>query len=71
MDNRLTDGGKFVSPTHRHRSAAQKHYFSASGTRFCWRLSKHQGLVQPEELGKLESSVTLLGLKLAALRLVA
>jgi hypothetical protein len=31
LDNRLTGGGKAVSPTHRLRSSSQKH-FSASGT---------------------------------------
>jgi hypothetical protein len=31
----------------------QKHYFYASGTHFCYRLSKPQGLVRPEGLGKL------------------
>jgi hypothetical protein len=31
----------------------QKHYFYASGTHFCYRLSKLQGLVRPEGLGKL------------------
>jgi hypothetical protein len=35
LDNRLTDGGKVVSPTHRPRSTPQKHSFSASGTHFC------------------------------------
>jgi hypothetical protein len=30
LDNRLTDGSKVVSPTHRSRSTPQKHYFSAS-----------------------------------------
>jgi hypothetical protein len=34
-DNRLTDSGKFVSPTHRPLSTPQKHYFSLSGTCFC------------------------------------
>jgi hypothetical protein len=49
LDNRLTDGGKVTSPTHRPRSTSQKHYyFSASGTHFCWRLSEHQGPVRPE-----------------------
>jgi hypothetical protein len=28
LGNRLTDGGKFVSPTHRQRSIPQKYYFS-------------------------------------------
>jgi hypothetical protein len=35
LDNRLTDGGKVVSPTHRTRSTPEKHYFSVSGTHFC------------------------------------
>jgi hypothetical protein len=47
--NRLTDGGKLVSLTHRPRSTQKKHYFSASGTHFCLRLSKHQSLVLLEE----------------------
>jgi hypothetical protein len=50
----LTDGGKVVSLKHRQRSALQKHYSSASGTRFCQRLSKPQGLVLPDGLGKLK-----------------
>jgi hypothetical protein len=35
LDYRITDGGKATSSTHRRRSTAQKHYFSASGTHFC------------------------------------
>jgi hypothetical protein len=35
LDNRLTDGGKVVSLTHRPHSTPQKHYFSAFGTNFC------------------------------------
>jgi hypothetical protein len=35
LDNRLTDGGNIVIPTHRPRSAVQKHYLSADGTHFC------------------------------------
>jgi hypothetical protein len=36
LDNRLTDGGKVVNPTHRPHFTPQKHYyFYASGTRFC------------------------------------
>jgi hypothetical protein len=54
IDNRLTDDGKVVSPMHPPPSTPQKHYFSAPGTRFCYRLSKPQGLVRPERLGKLE-----------------
>jgi hypothetical protein len=48
LDNRLTDGGKFDSPTHRPRSTPQKHYSSASDTHFCYRLSKPYCLVTPE-----------------------
>jgi hypothetical protein len=33
--NRLTDGGKFVSPAHRPHFTPQKHYFSVSDTHFC------------------------------------
>jgi hypothetical protein len=54
LDSRLADGGEAVSPTHRPRSTPQKHYFSASGTHFCYRLSKPQGLARPEGLGKLK-----------------
>jgi hypothetical protein len=32
LDNRLTGGFKVVSPTHRPRTAPQKHCFSLSGT---------------------------------------
>jgi hypothetical protein len=39
LGNRLTDSSKVVSPTHRTRSTPQKHYFSASGTHVCYRLS--------------------------------
>jgi hypothetical protein len=57
LDNQLTDGGKIVSTTHRPRSTPQKHYyFYVSGTHFCQRLSKPQGLVRPEELGKFKNS---------------
>jgi hypothetical protein len=31
LDNRLADGDKVVSLTHRPRSTPQKHYFSTSG----------------------------------------
>jgi hypothetical protein len=30
------------------------HYFSASGTHFCQRLTEPQGLVQPEGFGKVK-----------------
>jgi hypothetical protein len=61
LDSRLTDGGMVVGPMHRPHSTPQKYYFSASGTHFCLRLSKHQGLEQPEGLGKLEKSFHLIG----------
>jgi hypothetical protein len=35
------------------RFTTDKHYFSASDTQFCYRLSKPQGLLRPEGLGKL------------------
>jgi hypothetical protein len=35
IENRLTDGSKVVSLTHRPPSPPQKHYFSASRTHFC------------------------------------
>jgi hypothetical protein len=53
LDSRLTDGGKFVSPTHRPRSTPQKHYFSASCNHFCKRTSEPQGLMWSEgKIGK-------------------
>jgi hypothetical protein len=55
LDNPQTDGSKVVSPMHWPQFTPQKHYyFSVSGTHFCLRLSEHQGLVQPEGLGKLK-----------------
>jgi hypothetical protein len=56
LDNRLIDGNKVVSPTRRPYFTPQKHYFNASGTHFCWWLSKSQGLVRPEGLGKYKNS---------------
>jgi hypothetical protein len=59
LDNRLIDGGKVVSLTHQPRFTRQKHYyvyFNASGTHFCLRLNKPQGLVRPEGLGKSKNS---------------
>jgi hypothetical protein len=50
LDNQLTDGGKVASPTHRPCYTLQKHYYSASGTHFCQRLSKPQGLVRSSDL---------------------
>jgi hypothetical protein len=57
LDSWLTDGGKVVGPTHRQHFTPQKHYyFYLSGTHFCYRLSKPQGLVRSEGLGKFKSS---------------
>jgi hypothetical protein len=71
LDSRLTDGGKVVSLTYRPPSTPQKH-FSAPGTHFCYRLSKPQGLVRLEGLGKMkEKSVTSSGRELAIFRLEA
>jgi hypothetical protein len=52
LDSRLTDGCKVVRLTHRPRSTRQKYYSSASGSNFCYRMSKPQGLVHLEGLGK-------------------
>jgi hypothetical protein len=35
LDNRLTDGGKVVSPTHRPHFTLKKLYVSVSGSHFC------------------------------------
>jgi hypothetical protein len=61
LDNRLTDDGKTVSHMSRPRSTPQKYYFSASGTHFCQRLSKPEGLVRPEGSGKLKKISDLIG----------
>jgi hypothetical protein len=71
ISNRHTDGGEVISPRHRPRSIPQKHKFSASCTYFCYRLSKFQGLVRPEGLGKCkENSFNSSGLEPATFRLV-
>jgi hypothetical protein len=57
VKDRLIDGGKVVSPTHQPHFTPQKHYFFyVSGTHFCYGLSKPQGLVWPEGLGKFKIS---------------
>jgi hypothetical protein len=61
LDIRLIDSGKVVSPTNRPLSTPQKCYFSASGTHFCQRLSKHRDSVRPEGLGKLKKFILLIG----------
>jgi hypothetical protein len=47
---RHTDDGKSASPTHRLHFIAQKHYFSAFGNHFFYRLREPQGLVRQEGL---------------------
>jgi hypothetical protein len=71
LDYWLTDGDKVVSPTHRPRYTPQKHYFSASGNYFCYRLSKSQGLVRPERLGQLKNSLISSRIKPVTFRLAA
>jgi hypothetical protein len=68
LDNRLTDGSKVVSPMHWLQSTPQKHYFSVSGTHFSQRLSKPQGLVLPEGLGKFKKLIHLIGSRTCDLR---
>jgi hypothetical protein len=55
LSNRLKHGVKFVNPMHRPRSGPQKYYFSVFGTHFCLRLSKPQGVLRLEGLGKLKT----------------
>jgi hypothetical protein len=71
LDNRLTDGDMVVSLTHRQRCTPQKrYYFYVSGTHFCYKLSKPQGLVRPEGLGKFKK-ITSSGIESVTLRFVA
>jgi hypothetical protein len=56
QDNRLTDGGKVVSPKHRPRSLPQEHYLLLVLI-FVTTLSKSQGLVRPERLRKLKKCI--------------
>jgi hypothetical protein len=58
VDNRLTDGGKVISPMHPPHFTPQKHYyFNVSGTHFCYRLNKFQGLVLLKGLGKMKKKI--------------
>jgi hypothetical protein len=71
LDNRLTGGGKAVSLTHWPYFTPQKHYyFYVSGTHFCYRLSKPEGLVRPEGLGKFKK-ITSSGIEPAIFQFVA
>jgi hypothetical protein len=54
-ENRLTHGGKIVSPTHWPRFIPQKHYFFLLLV-----LSKRHGLVQSEGLDELKKIIHLL-----------
>jgi hypothetical protein len=49
------------------RTIPHKHYFSVSGTHFCSRLSKPEGLVQPEGLGKFKKLIYLIGSRISDL----
>jgi hypothetical protein len=69
LDNRRIYAGKILSPTHRLRFTPQEDYFSASGTHFCQRLSKPQGLMRLKGLG--ENSFTSWGLEPETFLLVA
>jgi hypothetical protein len=48
LDNRLTDGGKAVSPIHI--------IIFSFATHFCYRLSKPRGLVQPKGVVKFQKN---------------
>jgi hypothetical protein len=64
LDIGFRDGGKVVSLTHRPRSTSQKQYSSAFDNHFCYKLSKPQGLVRLEGLGKLkEKNIHLIGFR--------
>jgi hypothetical protein len=67
LDSRLTDGVQVVSTMHRPHSIPQKHYFSASDTHFCYRLSEPQGIVWPEGLGNLKKFIHLIGSRICDL----
>jgi hypothetical protein len=61
LDNRLTDGGKVVSPTHRPRSTPQILLFILLVLITVKELSKLQGLVRLEGLAKLQKFIHLIG----------
>jgi hypothetical protein len=55
LHSRLTNGSEVVGLTHRPRSTPRINLvISVSGTQFCQRLSKLQGLLRLEGLGKLK-----------------
>jgi hypothetical protein len=51
------------------RALLTRNIMSDSGTHFCYRLSKRQGLVRPDGLGKLKKFFHLIGLQPATFRL--
>jgi hypothetical protein len=59
IESRLTNGGKIISLTCRPPIYSQKYCVCASGTHFCSRLSKRQGLVRPEGLGEVMTIIHL------------
>jgi hypothetical protein len=61
LEIRLADGSEVASLMCRLCPAPEKQIFSASGTCFCYRLCKFQGLVRLEGLGKLKKFNTLIG----------
>jgi hypothetical protein len=70
LSRQLTDGGEVISFTDRLRSNLQKN-ISGFETHFYKRLSKPQGPMRPEGLGKLKKLKASSGLEPAAVRLVA
>jgi hypothetical protein len=71
LDNRLTDGGKVVSPMHLSHFTPQKHfYLYVYGTNFCLRLSELQGVVRLKGLGKFKK-ITSSGIEPATFWFVA
>jgi hypothetical protein len=61
IENRLTGGAEVVSVTFWPFSTTQEHFLSASGTHYCFWLSKLQGLVRLEGLCKLKKFNDLIG----------
>jgi hypothetical protein len=60
LDNWLRDDGE-VSLKRRPRSSPQKHFISACGSNFSYRIGKPHDLVRPEGLGKLIKIIHLIG----------
>jgi hypothetical protein len=54
-------GGEVVSLTHRPRFTPYKHFSSVPGTHLYYRLTKPQGLMRLEGLGKLKNCDYLFG----------